>query len=119
MSYEVDITPKTHAIVSMQRTDMHVWLAICELVDNSIDAQATVVSITWDAAKKCLCVADNGIGAPNPSALVRIGDHNAVSGSPAGRFGVGANDAISALGKVAEVSVVRDGWYRTIHADFR
>ena len=118
MKFDIDITPKTHLIASTRRTDMYVWLAISELIDNSIDAEANEVLIDWDAAGKCLCVADNGAGAPNPSSLVRIGDSDPISKSPTGRFGVGTKDAIGALGRIAEVSVVRGGMFKSVYADF-
>ena len=118
MKFDIDITPKTHLIASTRRTDMAPWLAIAELIDNSIDAESNQVLIDWDSAGKCLCVADNGAGAPNPSSLVRIGDSDPISKAPTGRFGVGTKDAIGALGMIAEVLVVRGGMHRSVYADF-
>ena len=118
MKFDIDITPKTHLIASTRRTDMAPWLAISELIDNSIDAESDQVLIDWDAAAKCLSVADNGAGAPNPSSLVRIGDSDPISKSPTGRCGVGTKDAIGALGMIAEVSVVRGGMLKSVYADF-
>lgn len=118
MKFDIDITPKTHLIASTRRADMPVWLAIAELIDNSIDAGSNEVLIDWDLTGKCLCVADNGAGAPNPSSLVRIGDSDPISKTPTGRFGVGTKDAIGALGMIAEVSVVRGGMVRSVYADF-
>ena len=118
MKFDIDITPKTHVIASTRKADMAVWLAIAELIDNSIDAESNQVLIHWDAAGKCLCVSDNGAGAPNPSSLVRIGDSDPIRKSPTGRFGVGTKDAIGALGMIADVSVVRGGMFKSVHADF-
>jgi hypothetical protein len=118
MTKEIDITPKTHAIASLRRQDMPPWLAICELVDNSMDAQASTVIVEWDASVKCLSVTDDGVGAPNPAAIVTIGDHDSEGRDTSGRYGIGAKDAVLALGTAAEVSVVRNGLRRVVRADF-
>jgi hypothetical protein len=118
MTKEIDITPKTHSLVSLRRQDMHPWLAVCELVDNSVDAQATTVIVNWDPAAKSLSVIDDGVGAPNPAALVTLGDHDSEGRPTSGRYGIGAKDAVLALGTAAEVSVVRNGLRRVVRADF-
>jgi hypothetical protein len=118
MSKEIDITPKTHCLSSLRRQDMPPWLAVCELVDNSLDANATSVCVVWDAAGKCLTVSDDGVGAPNPSAIVTLGDHDSEGRETSGRYGIGAKDAVLALGTAAEVTVVRNGLYRLVRADF-
>lgn len=118
MTKEIDITPKTHSLVSLRRQDMHPWLAVCELVDNSVDAQAATVIVNWDPAAKSLSVIDDGVGAPNPAALVTLGDHDSEGRPTSGRYGIGAKDAVLALGTAAEVSVVRNGLRRVVRADF-
>jgi hypothetical protein len=118
MTKEIDITPKTHAIASLRRQDMPAWLAVCELVDNSFDAKASVVGVEWDASKRCISVTDDGVGAPNPAAIVTIGDHDSEGRDTSGRYGIGAKDAVLALGTAAEVLVVRNGIRRVVRADF-
>lgn len=118
MTKEIDITPKTHSLVSLRRQDMPPWLAVCELVDNSIDAMATTVVVDWDASAKTLSVIDDGVGAPNPAALVTLGDHDSEGRGTSGRYGIGTKDAVLALGTAAEVSVVRNGLRRVVRADF-
>lgn len=115
---EIDITPKTHAITSLRRQDMPVWLAVCELVDNSLDAKASEVVVSWDGVLRCLTVADNGVGAPNPAAIVTIGDHDSEGRDTSGRYGIGAKDAVLALGTAAEITVMRNGLRRVVRADF-
>lgn len=97
MSKEIDITPKTHCLSSLRRQDMPPWLAVCELVDNSLDAKATSVCVSWDAAGKCLTVSDDGVGAPNPSAIVTLGDHDSEGRETSGRYGIGAKDAVLSI----------------------
>jgi hypothetical protein len=118
MTKEIDITPKTHSLVSLRRQDMPPWLAVCEIADNSIDARATTVVVEWDSLAKTLSVTDDGVGAPNPAALVTLGDHDSEGRPTSGRYGIGAKDAILALGTAAEVSVVRNGLRRVVRADF-
>jgi len=118
MTKEIDITPKTHALASLRRQDMPPWLAVCELVDNSIDAEANLVRVEWNPSKKSLSVSDNGVGAPNPAALVTIGDHDSEGRSTSGRYGIGTKDAVLALGTAVEVIVVRNEIRRVVRADF-
>lgn len=118
MTKEIDITPKTHALASIRRQDMAPWLAVCELVDNSLDAKASTVVVEWDASIRCLSVKDDGVGAPNPAAIVTIGDHDSEGRDTSGRYGIGAKDAVLALGTAAEVTVVRNGVRRVVRADF-
>lgn len=118
MTKEIDITPKTHAIASLRRQDMPAWLAICELLDNSMDARSSHVAIDWDVTRKTLAITDDGVGAANPSAIVTLGDHDSEGRNTSGRYGIGAKDAVLALGTAVEVSVVRNGLRRVVRADF-
>jgi hypothetical protein len=118
MTKEIDITPKTHALVSLRRQDMPPWLAICELVDNSLDANAATVDCMWDPAARVMSIRDDGVGAPNPAAIVTIGDHDSEGRDTSGRYGIGAKDAVLALGTAAEVATFRNGLHRTVRADF-
>jgi len=118
MTTEIDITPKTHALASLRRQDMPPWLAVCELVDNSLDAQAVYVHVGWNADSKCLWIRDDGIGAPNPAAIVTIGAHDSEERNTSGRYGIGAKDAVLSLGTAVEVHVVRNGLHRVVRADF-
>jgi hypothetical protein len=118
MNKEIDITPKTHSLLSLRRQEMPPGLAVCELVDNSLDAKASTVHVDWDATERVLAVSDDGVGAPNPSAIVTIGDHDSEGRGTSGRYGIGAKDAVLALGTAAEVTVVRNGIRRSVNADF-
>jgi hypothetical protein len=115
---EIDITPKTHALASLRRQDMPPWLALCELIDNSLDAKAAVVDIDWKPTEKTLTIEDDGVGAPNPAAIVTIGDHDSEGRGTSGRYGIGAKDAVLALGTSALVETFRSGIRRVVRADF-
>jgi|LakMenEpi05Aug10_1017310.scaffolds.fasta_scaffold00367_2 hypothetical protein len=118
MTGEIDITPKTHAINSMRKQEMPAWLAICELVDNSMDAWATNVFVKIDTKNRRVVIADDGVGAPHPAAIVRLGDHDHEDRSTSGRYGIGAKDAALALGTAVEVAVRRNNCFRVVFADF-
>lgn len=118
MTREIDITPKTHAINSLRKQEMPAWLAICELVDNSLDASATTCDVVIDTKGKRVTVSDDGVGAPHPAAIVTIGDHQAEDRSTSGRYGIGAKDAALALGTAVEVQSSRNGIIKCVFADF-
>lgn len=118
MTHEIDITPKTHAINSLRKQEMPAWLAICELVDNSLDASAVQCDVVIDTKGKKVTVSDDGVGAPHPAAIVTIGDHQAEDRSTSGRYGIGAKDAALALGTSVEVHASRNGIIKSVFADF-
>lgn len=118
MTKEIDITPKTHAIRSLRKQEMSAWLAICEIVDNSMDALAKLCKVDIDRKARTVSVCDDGVGAPNPAAIVTLGDHQAEERSTSGRYGIGAKDAALALGTAVEVKVFRNGFLKRVFADF-
>ena len=97
MTTEIDITPKTHILTSMSRQDMAPSLAIVELLDNSLDAKGEINSVEYDVVSHVITITDNGVGAPDPSAIVTMGDHDSEGRNTSGRYGIGAKDAIMAL----------------------
>lgn len=118
MTTEIDITPKTHILTSMSRQDMAPSLAIVELLDNSLDAKGEINSVEYDVVSHVITITDNGVGAPDPSAIVTMGDHDSEGRNTSGRYGIGAKDAIMALGTAVEIVTVRNGLRRTVRADF-
>lgn len=115
---ERESPPTTHMIMSMRRQDMASWLAVAELVDNCFDAKATEVRIVFDDAAKTICIADNGVGAPDPAAICTMGEHNSEGRGTSGRYGIGAKDAVLALGTAVHVKSVRLGVCRVVKCDF-
>ena len=118
MTIEIDITPKTHILTSMARQDMAPSLAIIELLDNSLDAKGMINTIDYDLKNHIITIADDGVGAPDPSAIVTMGEHDSEGRSTSGRFGIGAKDAIMALGTAVEIVTVRNNLRRIVRADF-
>jgi hypothetical protein len=115
---EIDITPKTHILTSMARQDMAPSLAIVELIDNSLDAEGDDNRVDYNVADHVITISDDGVGAPDPSAIVTMGEHDSEGRDTSGRYGIGAKDAIMALGTAVEVVTVRNGLRRTVRADF-
>lgn len=115
---EIAIQPLTHQIHSHKRQDMPVWLAISELVDNSLDANASVVEVQFDKDRRTVLVKDNGAGAPNPTGIVQFGYHENENRNTSGQFGIGAKDGILALGTMVTIVSRRGGVMKTVKADF-
>lgn len=115
---EIAIQPLTHQIHSHKRQDMPVWLAISELVDNSLDANASVVEVQFNKEHKSVLIKDNGAGAPNPTGIVQFGYHENENRNTSGQFGIGAKDGILALGTMVTIVSRRGGVMKTVKADF-
>jgi len=106
----MDITPDVHFLQSV-RADKGSWLAlIAEGVDNSLDADATEVSV--HLLPESVVLGDNGrgISKDRQSAIVRLGEHAPMAGTKLGRFGMGIKyNACSAGDLLAVDSASADG----------
>jgi len=70
--------------------------AVCEGIDNSFDAHATVIDIRYDHTKNGLSIADNGSGMtpdklPEAYVMNNRSDDVDTTNEKHGRFGIGAN----------------------------
>jgi hypothetical protein len=115
---EFDITPLPHVIKSMLNSGMPPADALGELIDNSFDAKATSVTVDYDAAQKVIVITDDGVGA-NPEAIVIPGMHDSDGRNTSGRYGIGAKDAITGLGVMAEIVTFRGGVKRWVAVDYQ
>ena len=89
-SRPLDLTPKTHIIEAQRERDLSFPQCLSELVDNSLDAGATVIDISHD--KSTLKIKDNGCGCDDIERMLRMGDHSSYSSTTSGRYGVGLKD---------------------------
>lgn len=87
--FEFDMTPETSSLVAQMSSTLGWKKSLAELIDNSFDAKATSVRITY--GNRSLIVEDDGIGCSEVDAFFRQGKHRSRNGL--GRFGVGLKDA--------------------------
>lgn len=113
----VSIRPDAHILESMQSQTLSWPKRLAELIDNSLDAQATRVSISFKGG--CLSVIDDGIGIDDPTKVVRLGCHHRHGGQILGRYGIGAKDAWLVTGPVIEIDTVSCGVRRKLRVDAR
>jgi hypothetical protein len=106
----IDITPRVHFLESV-RADRGSWPSLlAEAVDNSLDADATEILI--QLLTSTVVIADNGCGISKDreSAIVRLGEHGAMSGTKLGRYGMGIKYNATSAGDLLEVdSLSADG----------
>lgn len=111
------IYPDAHILESMRSQNLPWWKRIAELIDNSLDAHAASVEISF--RYKTLSVIDDGIGIADPLAIVTLGRHDVHTGKSLGRYGIGAKDAWLCTGPVIEIDSVHKGIRRQLRVDVR
>lgn len=102
---EIDIRPDTHVIDSLIHTEITTAEALSELVDNSFDADARVVRISFD--RGVLEILDEGRGCDDIGAMLALGKHRPSSTTKMGRYGVGLKNATCGLGDWLEIETKR------------
>lgn len=112
-----NIAPKAHILESMQSQNIPWWTRISELIDNSFDASATRVQISFD--NRALSVVDDGIGVANLLAVVTLGKHDSHRRRGLGRYGIGAKDAWLVTGDVIQIRSTHNGIERSLRVDRR
>ena len=120
MNFEIDIKPKTHVISSMINQRMEPWVALAELIDNSVDAEATHVEI--EIGSEQIVVTDNGRGIhpDHIATIIQIGNHRKLGlANPMGQYGIGAKDAILGLGTYAQIITCHGGTRTTVNVDWK
>ncbi|NBS79805.1 hypothetical protein EBS57_08385 [bacterium] len=120
MKIKIDIKPTTHVISSIINQRMEPWVALAELIDNSVDAEATHVDI--DIGSEQIVVRDNGRGIhpDNISTIIQIGNHRKLGlANPMGQYGIGAKDAILGLGTFAQIITCHGGRKTTVSVDWK
>lgn len=108
-----DATPLPKTIESIW-ADSTVTLAraLEEFIDNSLDAEATEVTI--EVGSGSVSVLDNGIGCGNMQAMVTLGDRQVNERKKIGRFGIGLKETSMRLGPMLEITSRHEGMrYKT------
>ena len=80
---------------TLRSTGYSPYAAIFELIDNSIDAKASSISIEYDSKFKTLVIKDNGIGMSSKTLenAMTLGCNQIYDGGRIGNFGVGLKSA--------------------------
>lgn len=107
----VTITPNTKMIESLRYLTYKNHTALADLVDNSLDAEATQVDINIDKEKKTIQIIDNGTGMDLPTLVesVKLGSDTNKDGSDLGRFGMGLVTASISMARRLEVTSLTAG----------
>lgn len=101
-------------VVGLANAGLDNLVCFTELIDNALDAQASIVRIALRNGRE-LRLSDNGSGVPDVKQLVCFGGHLSHRSTRSGVYGVGFKDAVLCLGgEGSKVKVVtRHGTNRT------
>ena len=123
----MNIQPKPHYIQSMQRSSTDPITLIEEMVDNSFDAGAMEVNVHIE--KDSITIEDDGVGCPDLSVMLTLGDHADHGTTRSGTNGIGFKDAAIGFGdqlrirstvgsgKTFSTSVVEVDWRSVMRSD--
>lgn len=90
------------------------WIALCELIDNSIDARARNVFVIFDKEKNKIEIRDDGVGSDDISRFFNLGDTKGHDPSQRlGRFGMGGVKAGCYLADWVHITTRHRGIERT------
>lgn len=110
--------PNPRILIALQSQPLSWWKRLAELVDNSIDAGARNISVSF--RDRVLEVIDDGCGIRDPQVLVTLGLHEQHGASVGlGRYGVGAKDAWLCTGYEIFVDTIHESVRRTLSVDVR
>lgn len=104
------LMPAPHLLDSIRSRRFGWEPAMEELTDNSIDARATTITITFD--RQSVTIQDDGVGCAHLEDMFRLGSHHGHAGGQGlGRYGVGLKDTAIWLWGETLIETVRDGRY--------
>jgi len=112
----IDISPDTHFIEAMMNQGMEAFKAFAELIDNSFDAEASMIKIDWNATE--IKVHDNGVGVADLSACAKLGSHKNEGRKAVGRYGIGLKESIASLGRAYTIETIRNHMRSYLYVDF-
>lgn len=118
MKRTIDIRPKTHLISSLRHQKIEAWVAMAELIDNSLDAAATQINITIESDKITILDNGRGISPQDISSIVQMGNHKRYSNLTIGEYGIGAKEAILGLGGFSKITTIQDGIQCIVNVDW-
>lgn len=120
--------PKASILDSIVNDNLSISVALSELIDNAIDANATHIAITVGPSDKGhpkhIVIQDNGDGCATLSDLVQLGshvEHKRQGFVSLGRYGIGAKNAMLWLAGThsrAIIASVHGGMHRNLEHDW-
>ena len=113
------LTPHSSSLRAMAAANLSWKAALCELIDNSFDADATEVDI--ELSETQFRIADNGNGIEELPKLFTQGERQPHATTKLGRYGVGAFDALIWMSYAGSVSVdsMHGGVRRAMQVNWR
>lgn len=108
MSRKINFTPRAFVITAARHRTIPWGEAISELVDNSLDAGATNVTIEFTDGRS-LTVRDNGCGSDDVECFFALGEHRKLKKAKLGRYGVGLKNCALAFASRLSVRTVQNG----------
>lgn len=121
----VSAIPDAHYLKSLVKQNLSMRTALCEWIDNAIDAGATNVIVSFGKARKSgaeyVSVKDNGRGKEDLLPFVVLGRHDRTKTTRSGINGCGAKDASLWIGgaeSVFTIVSVCGGKRRTLVVDW-
>lgn len=125
MKYETcEVPPEMGGVLRAiaATTSMNLVAAVREWFDNSLDASAKSVVISYLRDKARITIQDDGEGAKNPRAVVTLFLHESHPTTQSGTYGIGGKMAqlwcTGGTGKVRVHTTRPDGTYSDISVDF-
>ena len=104
-------------LLSLRQNNLTWNNALCELVDNSFDANAARVEINFSKSKT-LEIIDDGSGCDDLLRMLTLGDHYRKRSTKLGRFGVGLKEAACWLWGDCRIDTVSRGIRRRCQIDW-
>lgn len=99
----MSIPVEPHFLYSIREQSSFTWRSmVCELIDNSFDADADCVRLSWPGGK-VFEISDDGAGAGNILNLLTLGGRCDHQSNNVGKYGVGAKQALIWLWGVSEI----------------
>lgn len=112
----MDYTPVPHVLRSFAHQSNINWVtALAELIDNSFDANATRVAVSYGDRK--VIVEDDGVGIKDISCIGKLGAHSQHATTALGVYGVGLKAAWLYAGSTMTVDTTRNGVTTRLHVD--
>jgi hypothetical protein len=111
-----DFTPDTSVILYMRKQNLNWPTVVKELIDNAIDAGASLIRLTM--TRHLVRIEDNGRGCPDLLDMITLGKREEYETTQIGHYGIGAKDAFIWLAERLAIASVCQGLRREVSIDW-